>query len=193
MCSDQISTSAPAESASVNVEPDLPNPKKRAKTAATKPPAAAAANTKASRSKNPLASTILSPKSHNSRTLPRSPFKVSPEKPPAKPVAVGRAASRLQTAKKAPAPAPASSEVDGRSSGVSDSSAGTTIVNKPAAAGARSRGAPARKAVTGSKTAAVGVAAKKTTAAAVAARKENLAPAPAAAAVGGRSLRSKRA
>ena len=191
MCSDQISTSAPAEPANVNAEPDLPNPKKRAKTAATKPPTAAA-NTKASRSKNPLASTVLSPKSHNSRTLPRSPFKASPEKPPAKPAAVGRVASRQPTTKKGPAPAPASSEVEGRSSGVSDSSAGTTIVIKPAAAGARSRGAPARKAVTGSKTAAVGVAAKKTTAAA-AARKENLAPAPAAAAVGGRSLRSKRA
>ena len=75
----------------------------------------------------------------------------------------------------------ASSEVDGRSSGVSDSSAGTTIV-KP---GPKSRAAPAKKPAATTKVA-VGAAAKKTTAAA--ARKENLVPV-----AGGRSLRSKRA
>ena len=102
---------------------------------------------------------------------------------PPKPATVGRTgartASRQQTTRKAPAAT--SSEVDGRSSGVSDSSAGTTIV-KP---GPKSRAAPAKKPAATTKVDASGAAAKKTTAAA---RKENLAPV-----AGGRSLRSKRA
>ncbi|EON61948.1 hypothetical protein W97_01166 [Coniosporium apollinis CBS 100218] len=67
----------------VHIHEDLNLPKKRAKTAA------AAANTRATRTASrPVApSTVLSPKSHNSRTLPQSPFKVTESmfKPPPSP------------------------------------------------------------------------------------------------------------
>jgi hypothetical protein len=154
----------------------------------------AIANTKAARTASranvkPLQpSTVLSPKSHNSRTLPRSPFKAtSPDKPlpqrpinTAKPPAV-RVASRQQTTTAAKKLGNAR-EREQRSSGGSDSSAGTTIVHK-AAAGARSRVAAAAK-----KTAAVGRAATgKKAGAAAASKKENVGPVTA----GGRILRKR--
>lgn len=197
MChSDQISTTSeePAKTDTAPAQPDLANPKKRTKTTTTTTTKTTTqANTKASRAKNPPAnSTVLSPKSHNSRTLPRSPFKAggSPEKAstvrpvsPAKPVpSKGRAASRQQTTKKAAPAAPNNTTDDGRSSGVSDSSAGTTIVSKPAPKG---RAAATAKKPTAAAKAGAGAATKKATG--PAARKENVAPAAAT-----RSLRSKR-
>ncbi len=176
-------------------ELDLANPKKRAKTAAT---TTATANTKASRtvSRKAVPSTVLSPKSHNSRTLPRSPFKstgFTSEKPssrpssPAKPATLAvptagkRTASRAQT-KRGPAAA-AGSEIDtGRSSEASNTSAGTTIVTKAPAKGRPAAGA--KKAPAAPKTA---IATGKRIAAA---KKENVPPVPTAAA-GGRSLRKR--
>ncbi|KAK3111284.1 hypothetical protein LTR53_013625 [Teratosphaeriaceae sp. CCFEE 6253] len=198
--SDHISTSddkenAPASPAGV----DLPNPKKRAKTTTT-----ATANTKATRtvSRKGIAppSSVLSPKSHNSRTLPRSPFR-SPEKPtafqarPTSPVkpsiqhlappkAVGRAPSRQQAKRPVTAMATAMDEemAEGRSSEASIASAGTTIVTKPAA----SRGRAGVK-----KAAASAIATAKTVGRpkAAAVKKENVPPVPAA--TGGRTLRKR--
>ncbi|KAK3675495.1 hypothetical protein LTR78_004578 [Recurvomyces mirabilis] len=119
---------------------ELPNPKKRAKTNT--------ANTKATRtvSRKAVPANVLSPRSHNSRTLPKSPFKAVVTSPfkshmsPVKPVYLGvppsaassRAPSRQQT--KRPATV-MSSDVEGRSSEASNTSAGTTIIHKAAAKG----------------------------------------------------------
>jgi len=168
----------PAESAQ-----DLANPKKRTKTAT-------AANMKATRtaSRKVVPSNVLSPKSHNSRTLPRSPFKpVVPEKPaamrpinPVKPsiqhLAPPKPTSRVPSRQgKRGAPTP---EADLRSSEASNTSAGTTIVTKPAAATKRApavakKPAPAKAPAVGRKPAA---------------KKENVPPVPAG---GGRTLRKR--
>ncbi|KAK3722208.1 hypothetical protein LTR37_002641 [Vermiconidia calcicola] len=208
--SDEISTASPAEnnaeddkenapvqpSSSQAAQHDLPNPKKRAKTAL-----AATANTKAARtaSRKVVPSTVLSPKSHNSRTLPRSPFKMSgsPEKPsirpisPVKPAApTGRAGATRTASRQASKKyltAPVGIENEGRSSEASNASTGTTvIVTKAAGAKGRPAAAGAKKA-TASTAAKSGGGAKKTTAAA--AKKENVPPVPTAAA--GRSLRKR--
>ncbi|KAK5174404.1 uncharacterized protein LTR77_001484 [Saxophila tyrrhenica] len=168
---------------------DLANPKKRAKTTTT----TTAANTKASRtaSRKVAPSSVLSPKSHNSRTLPRSPIKPansfekpsSPVKPTTTtaPAAGKRTASRAQAKRGAPAP-PANEGDTSRSSEASNTSAGTTIVTKaPPAKGRAAAGA--KKAPADPKT---------TTATAkrgAAAKKENVPPVPTAAA--GRSLRKR--
>jgi hypothetical protein len=185
---------------------DLPNPKKRAK-----PTPAATANTKATRTASRLKqqeiapSTVLSPKSHNSRTLPRSPFKMgsSPEKekptaarapspikhsnlaPPKQ--AASRPASRQVNSKRTAATATAS-DTEGRISEASNTSAGTTIVTKLGNAAKRVPAAAA--AAVGKKSA---TAAGKTAAAerkAAAAKKENAPPAPVPAG-GGRTLRKR--
>ena len=168
------------ENAPAPQEP-LPNPKKRVKTAT--------ANTKASRNKllPPAPSNVLSPRSHNSQTLPRSPFKsiannYSPEKGIPRPVfspfkarpSVAVPASRAPS-RQVKRVEPTSDET--RQSGGSDSSAGTTIVRKEPGG---------KKAVAGKKTAAVGKAAPKKVA-----KKENEVPAPAAVAAGGRTLRKR--
>ncbi|KAF1989642.1 hypothetical protein K402DRAFT_326214 [Aulographum hederae CBS 113979] len=77
--SNEMSTFSDKENADIHHE-DLNMPKKRVKTAA-EPTKAGPASRQPSRAKlNP--STVLSPKSHNSRTLPRSPIKApsSPQK-----------------------------------------------------------------------------------------------------------------
>jgi len=60
-----------------NMNADLDNPKKRSRTAAA--PAAARAVRAVSRKLNPAS--VLSPKSHNSRTLPQSPLRPVPSSP----------------------------------------------------------------------------------------------------------------
>ncbi|KAK0778972.1 hypothetical protein LTR91_004241 [Friedmanniomyces endolithicus] len=182
---------------------DLPNPKKRAKTATT-----TVANTKATRTVSrkgpaPSTSTILSPKSHNSRTLPRSPFKtaLSPEKtalierlaspvkqstqhlaPPAK--ASSRAPSRQ--AKRPDTALGMAQETEmateGRSSEASTTSAGTTIVTTKTAS--KVGRLPAAKKTTVAKTT---VGGRK---AAAGVRKENVAPVPLPVG-GGRTLRKR--
>ncbi|KAK0363572.1 hypothetical protein LTR91_020360 [Friedmanniomyces endolithicus] len=182
---------------------DLPNPKKRAKTATT-----TVANTKATRTVSrkgpaPPTSTILSPKSHNSRTLPRSPFKsaLSPEKtalierlaspvkqstqqlaPPTK--TVSRAPSRQ--AKRPGAAFGMAQETEmateGRSSEASTASAGTTIVTTKTAS--KVGRLPAAQKTTVAKTA---VGGRK---AAAVVKKENVPPVPLPVG-GGRTLRKR--
>ncbi|KAK0250012.1 hypothetical protein LTS09_014892 [Friedmanniomyces endolithicus] len=183
---------------------DLPNPKKRVKTATT-----TVANTKATRTVSrkgpaPPTSTILSPKSHNSRTLPRSPFKpaLSPEKialidrlaspvkqltqhlaPPAKVPsrAPSRQAKRLVTALGTAQETEMATE--GRSSEASTTSAGTTIVTTKTAS--KVGRLPAAKKTTVAKTTTLG--GRK---AAAVVKKENVPPVPLPVG-GGRTLRKR--
>jgi hypothetical protein len=185
--SDQISEDDKENIPSSSVQQsqqDLANPKKRAKTTA-------AANTKAARtaSRKVVPSTVLSPKSHNSRTLPRSPFKPAgnaPEKPtirpasPAKSIPIPGKRTASRTAKRGAAAGPGSENDAGRSSEASNTSAGTTIVHKPAPKGRTA----AKKAPATTTKAATGTAAKR----GAAAKKENIPPTTAAA---GRSLRKR--
>lgn len=174
---------------------DLPNPKKRTKTAT------ATANTKATRTASQKAPpTVLSPRSANSRTLPRSPLKqASPEKPafttarpasPVKPIVTHTNANSSKPSSRAPSrqtkrPAPArgaalSSEgLESEISTTSTGTTGTTVVTKQAAA----KKAPATRKAAATKTT-TAAAAKKTT------KKEAAAPAPAPPA-GGRTLRKR--
>ena len=201
--SDDKENAAPAPP----TQQDLPNPKKRAKVAATAPTApvpTVAANTKTARTTSratrqaqappPRASTVLSPKSHNSRTLPRSPIKApigisspykytSPAKPPTLPIANatgGRTASRAQVKTTTKRQAARQQENVGRSSEASDTSAATatTIVTK--AAPTKGRAAAAKKAV-GAVVSKVGSIKKGANA-----KKENVPPAAAT-----RSLRKR--
>ncbi|KAK5127033.1 hypothetical protein LTR85_008392 [Meristemomyces frigidus] len=183
--SDQMTADDDKENAPAQPSQDLPNPKKRAKTAT--------ANTKATRtaSRKVVPSSVLSPKSHNSRTLPRSPFKPSTaqDKP-----ALGRPTSPIKPSIPqylAPPPANstsrapsrqtkravAASDTEGRSSEASTTSAGTTIVTKPAtkrAPAAKKPAVPPKTTTAGRKPAAV--------------KKENVPPVPA---TGGRTLRKR--
>ncbi|KAI6820277.1 hypothetical protein KC340_g14193 [Hortaea werneckii] len=214
--SDHISTADDKENAELPPN-DLPNPKKRTKTATT------AANTKpASRTasrKVPAPPGILSPRSHNSRTLPKSPIKPTGEKEPSKflsptkatttTVASGlgsRAPSRAQQQQpnsKRPV-SRTSIATTRRSAG----STGTTIVKSSSTASQNQAPAPApvvkkgpgRPATATAKQSAVSTAAAKTAAAAgvggkkgAAAKKENLAPGAATAGTGGtgRTLRKR--
>ncbi|KAK6424130.1 hypothetical protein LTR95_016424 [Oleoguttula sp. CCFEE 5521] len=170
----------------------LPQPKKRAK-----PTSAATANTKATRAVSRKGPSVLSPRSHNSRNLPKSPFKpyASPEKLyPSAPMAAARSPVRpvLSTLHATAAPssrAPSRQakrvvtavevESAGRESETSTSSAETTIVTKAAVG---------RKAVGVKKVGVAGAGARSTVSAA-AKRKEVLsAPAPMAT---GRTLRKR--
>ncbi|KAK5117565.1 hypothetical protein LTR62_004987 [Meristemomyces frigidus] len=185
------------------IELDLPMPKKRAKTGA------ATANTKASRtiSRKAAPPNILSPRSHNSRTLPKSPIKslatspskphfahISPAKQPPPPpthslapqsssAASSRAPSR-QTKQRPLTAAALETGGEGRSSEASNTSAGTTIIHKGAAKG-RTR-TVAKAAVVATKSAGAGPVVTK------GGRKAAVeAPAPAVAVGGGRTLRKR--
>ncbi|KAI7601317.1 hypothetical protein KC346_g12876, partial [Hortaea werneckii] len=223
--SDHISTADDKENAELPPN-DLPNPKKRAKTAAaatTTTTTTTTANPKpASRTasrKVPAPPGILSPRSHNSRTLPKSPIKptsekepskfLSPTKPTTATVAGGpgsRAPSRAQqqqTHGKRPV-SRTSTTTSRRSAG----STGTTIVKSSSAASQNQAPAPApvvkkgpgRPATAAAKQSGISTAAAKTAAAAGvggkkggAAKKENLAPSAATAGAGGtgRTLRKR--
>ncbi|KAK3621483.1 hypothetical protein LTR56_013424 [Elasticomyces elasticus] len=189
----------------------LPNPKKRAKP--TPNTTTSTANTKATRTTSrkvianhpvvvvpaPPHGGVLSPKSHNSRTLPRSPFKhpgLSPEKQAmverltgVSPVKqqIQQQQQQYMLAPKAAVRAPSRQtktpveDIDeGRSS---EGSTGTTIVTKPAVSKV-GRLAAAKKAVVAKTTGAGG---RK----AAAAKKENLAPVAGVPVGGGRTLRKR--
>lgn len=169
------------ENAPTHSSQHLPNPKKRAKTTTT-----ATANTKATRtaSRKVVMPSVLSPKSHNSRQLPRSPFKpnIAQAGRPASPVKPSLHAQYLAPPTQAAARAPSrqakrgAADTDGRSSGASTTSAGTTIVTKPVAKRAPALKVPAKATTAGRKPAG-------------AAKKENLPPVVPAA--GGRTLRKR--
>ncbi|GAB1741932.1 hypothetical protein NU219Hw_g7335t1 [Hortaea werneckii] len=209
--SDHISTAGDKENAELPPN-DLPNPKKRAKTAATTAANPKPASRTASR-KVPAPPGILSPRSHNSRTLPKSPIKpagekesskyLSPTKPTTTTVGSGpgsRAPSRAQQ-QQPPSKRPVSrtsTATTRRSAG----STGTTIVKSSSGASQDQAPAPApvvkkgpgRPATATAKQSAVSTAAAKTAAAAgvggkkgAAAKKENLAPSAGT----GRTLRKR--
>ncbi|OQO06364.1 hypothetical protein B0A48_08953 [Cryoendolithus antarcticus] len=182
----------PASSQQQQPLDSLPQPKKRAK-----PTQAATANTKATRAVSRKGPSVLSPRSHNSRNLPKSPFKphASPEKfyasapmaatrSPVRPVlstlhapaapssrAPSRQAKRVVTAVEV--------ESAGRESETSTSSAETTIVTKAAVG---------RNAVWVKKVGVAGAGAKSTVSAA--AKRKDVATAPAPVATG-RTLRKR--
>ncbi|KAK5681262.1 hypothetical protein LTS10_007024 [Elasticomyces elasticus] len=184
----------------------LPNPKKRAKPT---PSSSTTANTKATRTASrkvvashpvvvvpaPPHGGVLSPKSHNSRTLPRSPFKhpgLSPEKQAMVERLTGVSPVKQQLQQQymlAPKPATRApsrqtktpvEDIDevgeGRSS---EGSTGTTIITKPAVSkvGRLAAGKKAVKAAVGRKPAV--------------AKKENIAPVAAVPVGGGRTLRKR--
>ncbi|RMX88528.1 hypothetical protein D0868_14802 [Hortaea werneckii] len=213
--SDHISTADDKENAELPPN-DLPNPKKRAKTAAT-----TAANTKpASRTasrKVPAPPGILSPRSHNSRTLPKSPIKPTGEKEPSKFLSPTKATTTTAAGgpgSRAPSRAqqqpPNSKQPVSRTSTAttrrSAGSTGTTIVKSSSTASQNQAPAPAPVVKKGpgrqatAKQSAVSTAAAKTAAAAgvggkkgAAAKKENLAPGAGTAGTGGtgRTLRKR--
>lgn len=168
---------------------ELANPKKRTKTAT------APANSKTARSKA-APTTVLSPKSHNAHTRPRSASKPKaldktsrPAVRPASPVKPGyplasstpsRPSSRAPSrqTKTAANKRPATANGERRDSQSSNLSAGTTIVTKPGA----KKAAPARKAPTAKTTATT--ATKR----GPAVKKDPIASPPAA---GGRTLRKR--
>ena len=192
--SDQISTTSEDQE---NESQDLlPNPKKRARpnTSTT------TANTKAIRAASSRKEAMLSPKSHNSQPVPRSPLRfvekssacpTSPTKPlrapPAK-SAPTRKPSRqqLQSKKNGSANVQEEAEGEGRSSDASTTSAGTTVVRKEGAGGKGKAGAAKQTAAASTKSA---VAAKKSTGAG--SKKDNVPPVTATGAGGGRSLRKR--
>ncbi|KAK4976104.1 hypothetical protein LTR42_003729 [Elasticomyces elasticus] len=187
----------------------LPNPKKRAKPT---PSSSTTANTKVTRTASrkvvashpvvvvpaPPHGGVLSPKSHNSRTLPRSPFKhpgLSPEKQAMVERLTGVSPAKQQIQQQymlAPKPAPRApsrqtktpvedlEEVEGRTS---EGSTGTTIITKQPVSKV-GRLAAAKKAVVAKTTGAGG---RK----AAAAKKENIVPVAAAPVGGGRTLRKR--
>lgn len=126
--SDDISTGHDKENMPALDAQDLANPKKRTKLGGVV--ANSKATRTASRKAGPAPAGVLSPKSHNSRTYPQSPLKpstLSSTLPAAPPTKASTRASSRQTNKRTATTA----EADGRTSGASDSSAGTTIVTKP--------------------------------------------------------------
>ncbi|RMZ09195.1 hypothetical protein D0860_04353 [Hortaea werneckii] len=214
--SDHISTADDKENAELPSN-DLPNPKKRTKTATTTANSKPAART-ASR-KVPAPPGILSPRSHNSRTLPKSPIKPTGEKEPSKflsptkatttTVAGGpgsRAPSRAQQQQQ-PANKRPVSRTSTTTSRRSAGSTGTTIVKSSAASQNQApapapvvKKGPGRPATATAKQSGISTAAAKTAAAAGvggkkggAAKKENLAPSAATAGAGGtgRTLRKR--
>lgn len=134
-------------------EPELVMPKKRAKTTGNQKKGPPAANSRArtvSRQDQPLQ--VLSPKSNNSRTYPRSPLKMAEDEkmaikavqhtsplksnilsPGEKPASKGKATAGTGRGKKATRASIASSN-----GSATDTTTGTTIVKKaPAATGAK--------------------------------------------------------
>ncbi|KAM3418652.1 hypothetical protein BST61_g4629 [Cercospora zeina] len=126
--SDEMATEDDKENVPSEPALDIPNPKKRAKTTAT-------ANSKATRARNAGPAGVLSPKSHNSRTLPHSPIK--PVEKPSMARPMSSAQNTATRAARAPSrqskPPGAASDTEGRASEASNTSAGTTIVTKPGA------------------------------------------------------------
>ncbi|RMX97242.1 hypothetical protein D0867_12853 [Hortaea werneckii] len=203
--SDHISTADDKENAELPPN-DLPNPKKRTKTATT-----AAANTKpASRTasrKVPAPPGILSPRSHNSRTLPKSPIKPTGEKEPSKFLSPTKSTTTTSRAQQQPNSKRPVSRTSTATTRRSAGSTGTTIVKSSSSAASQNQ-APAPAPVvkkgpgrpTTAKQSAVSTAAAKTAAAAgvggkkgAAAKKENLAPGAGTAGTGGtgRTLRKR--
>ncbi|KAF2088097.1 hypothetical protein K490DRAFT_64772 [Saccharata proteae CBS 121410] len=185
-----------------NVQQELSLPKKRTKTTAPKAPINA--NRVVRQVSRQDAAQVLSPKSNNSRTLPRSPIKngiddqlqKSPQKSnlsrPASPMkenrpgtaASGRIArpipkSSKRTVPTVPAPRKRVSNASSEGAGT-DASSGTTVVTKKKASGTTAKKSGATRA------AAATAASKKATAAAKK-EKEN-----ASTATGGRVLRARR-
>ncbi|CAK1355882.1 hypothetical protein CB0940_00443 [Cercospora beticola] len=137
--SDEMASADDKENVPSEQALDIPNPKKRTKTTAT-------ANSKATRARNAGPAGVLSPKSHNSRTLPHSPIKPAEKPTTARPMSsaqntASRAARAPSRQTKRPGTA---SDTEGRASEASNTSAGTTIVTKP---GTRKAAAP-KKATT---------------------------------------------
>lgn len=143
---------------------DIENPKKRVKTTApiSAVPIKPAARTT---SRKPGPATVLSPKSHNSRTLPVSPFKTTSPlkdsalpKPSARSTTAASKATRPQSRQiKRPVAQPAATvnlTADNRPSSGSDVSSGTTIMVK--------RTAPATAATKKATTAAAGAPKSRT-------------------------------
>ncbi|KAF2169844.1 hypothetical protein M409DRAFT_52335 [Zasmidium cellare ATCC 36951] len=132
--SDEISTGDDKENIPSNPASELANPKKRTKTTG------AVANSKATRTASRKAgpARVLSPKSHNSRTLPQSPIKpstLSPEKAlPAQPQLSAQPApakrSTRAPSRQTKRAGAATDGTEGRTSEASNSSAGTTIITK---------------------------------------------------------------
>jgi hypothetical protein len=159
---------------------ELANPKKRTKITA------AAANSKAARTitRNPGPSGVLSPKSHNSRTLPHppAPFKSSTMSPEKLQATRPTSSAQMSAPKTTRAPsrqtkrtaAPASPD-DGRVSEASATSAATTIMSN---ARAGTRKAPVVKKAATTKTA-------------TAARKPAVPKQEPVATTGGRTLRKR--
>ncbi|GAB7343631.1 hypothetical protein MBLNU457_1626t1 [Dothideomycetes sp. NU457] len=156
----------------------LDNPKKRAKTAVPTVAASTAAKEAAKAvTRKPVPAQVLSPKSHNSRTLPTSPIKIaSPAKSymprpasPAKPLLTGPAPTAKSTrapSKQVKRPAPVTNvssqsvqqetqrKPSARHSSDSDSTATTTVMKKTTTTAAKSTKAapaPAAKKVGGFK------------------------------------------
>ena len=107
-------------------EQDIPNPKKRTKTAVT-------ANSKATRARNAGPAGVLSPRSHNSRNLPQSPIKPMEKTYPPRPMSSAQTISKATRApsRQTKRPGTASDTDGGRVSEGSNTSAGTTIITKP--------------------------------------------------------------
>ncbi|KAI7625000.1 hypothetical protein KC319_g1897 [Hortaea werneckii] len=218
--SDHISTADDKENAELPPN-DLPNPKKRAKTAATTTTANPKPASRTASRKVPAPPGILSPRSHNSRTLPKSPIKAAGEKEPSKflsptkptTATVGgggpgsRAPSRAQQQQQPNIKRPVS-RTSTTTSRRSAGSTGTTIVKSSSAASQNQAPAPApvvkkgpgRPATATAKQSGISTAAAKTAAAAGvggkkggAAKKENLAPKAATTGAGGtgRTLRKR--
>ncbi|KAI7281549.1 hypothetical protein KC345_g4079 [Hortaea werneckii] len=215
--SDHISTADDKENAELPSN-DLPNPKKRTKTATTTTTANPKPASRTASRKVPAPPGILSPRSHNSRTLPKSPIKPTGEKEPSKflsptkatvttTVAGGpgsRAPSRAQQQPNSKRPVSRTSTTMSRRSA---GSTGTTIVKSSAASQNQApapapvvKKGPGRPANATAKQSGISTAAAKTAAAAGvggkkggAAKKENLAPAAATAGAGGtgRTLRKR--
>ena len=137
--SDEMASADDKENVPSEQALEIPNPKKRTKTTAT-------ANSKATRARNAGPAGVLSPKSHNSRTLPHSPIKPAEKPTTARPMSSAQnTASRTTRAPSRQTKRPGTaSDTEGRASEASNTSAGTTIVTKP---GSRKAAAP-KKATT---------------------------------------------
>ncbi|KAI5369950.1 Putative borealin [Septoria linicola] len=123
--SDEISVGDDKENIPSQAAQEIPNPKKRTKTNV-------AANSKAMRARNAGPAGVLSPKSHNSRTLPHSPIKPLEKSAPPRPMSSAQSTIAKPTrapSRQAKRPGTAS-DTEGRASEASNTSAGTTIITK---------------------------------------------------------------
>lgn len=180
--SDQISTAS--DDKENEDTQDLAPPKKRAK-----PMTSTAASATANTARPVARKAVLSPRSHNSRTLPRSPFKaaersiaqVTRPASPAKTQAAKTTATRTATRPQQQQRNATNSDDGGRTSEASTTSASTTIVTKTTAA-SKGKTWAGKKAATAANAVKAATTGKRT---AAATKKENVPPA------GGRSLRKR--